>query len=318
MGRPRASRAKPGMPADTPRVRPVSPLQAMLRRHNIRLKKSLGQNLLLDDNIHRIMVEGADITADDAVIEVGAGLGALTKHLAAVAGRLLAVEIDRSFMPALEEQFGTMPHVHIFRGDILNHPLEELVTTHLPGASNYKMVSNLPYYITTPILFHFLESSVPFSVLVVMVQAEVAQRMSAVQGSKDYGVLTLALRCYGEVDLMRKVPATCFKPRPEVDSSVVRIRMFPPDKRPVENPTAFMRVVRGAFSQRRKMLLNALTGSLGLSKDIVEGALLQVNIAPQRRAETVSFEEFQALAHILSRYITGNSHSATVRGKITA
>ncbi len=155
------------------------PLRELCKKYNIRFKKRLGQNLLLDDNIHRIMVTSAHLTKDDAVIEVGAGLGALTWHLVQHAGQILAVEIDPSFIPCLQDRFGHLPYVKLFRGDILNHELEDLVQQFIPGAKHYKMVSNLPYYITTPILFHFLESTVNFETIVIMVQYEVGLRMSA-------------------------------------------------------------------------------------------------------------------------------------------
>lgn len=187
-------------------------LSEALKKYNIRFKKSLGQNLLLDDNINRIMADAAALAPTDDVVEVGAGLGALTRRLAERAGRVLAVEIDPSFMPCLEDQFRDNPRVHLFRGDILNHDLPKLLAEFLPGGEVYKMVANLPYYITTPILFHFWESTIYFERFIVMVQEEVAQRLTAPVGAPNYGVLSIAARWYAEVDIVHDVPRTCFKP----------------------------------------------------------------------------------------------------------
>ncbi|HOZ45444.1 MAG TPA: 16S rRNA (adenine(1518)-N(6)/adenine(1519)-N(6))-dimethyltransferase RsmA [Candidatus Hydrogenedentes bacterium] len=277
-------------------------LKDLVAQYGIQFKKGLGQNLLLDDNINRIMVEAAALTSDDAVVEVGAGLGALTERLCRQAGRVLAVEIDRSFMPCLEDQFGDMEHVRLFRGDVLNHEVGKLIEEFIPGAASYKMISNLPYYITTPVLFHFLESSVRFSRMVVMVQEEVGLRMTASVGSREYGVLALAMEFYAEVDMVHKVPRTCFAPRPEVDSCIVRLRMrSEPLYGDVESGFLFQ-VVRTAFSQRRKTLRNALTrsGALGLDAAAVDEALGEAGIEAARRPQTLSLAEFAALARRLA------------------
>ncbi|MBW7864035.1 MAG: 16S rRNA (adenine(1518)-N(6)/adenine(1519)-N(6))-dimethyltransferase RsmA [Candidatus Hydrogenedentes bacterium] len=273
-------------------------LRDLCARHGIRFKKGLGQNLLLDDNINTIMVDAANLTPEDSVIEVGAGLGALTRRLCRKAGRLLSVEIDASFIPCLEEQFGGMPNVRLFRGDILNHSLGTLVDEYLPESQRLKMVSNLPYYITTPILFHFLESPLFFSRIVVMVQLEVGQRLVAAANTGEYGVLTIASALHAEVDLVHRVPATCFLPRPKVDSCIVRFRCH-------ENPPVgaaerrfVMKVVRAAFSQRRKTLRNALAGSggFGVPRDAVLEAMEAAGVDGGRRAQTVSLDEFVRLA----------------------
>ncbi|HOV33200.1 MAG TPA: 16S rRNA (adenine(1518)-N(6)/adenine(1519)-N(6))-dimethyltransferase RsmA [Candidatus Hydrogenedens sp.] len=283
-----------GLPLEKPR------LKDLCKTYNIHFKKRLGQNLLLDDNIHRIMVEAANLSEEDSVIEVGAGLGALIWHLVQYAGRVLAVEIDPSFMPCLEHRFGHLPHVRLFRGDILNHELEDLVNEFIPGGLHYKMVSNLPYYITTPILFHFLESSVNFEQIVVMVQYEVGMRMSAVHGTKEYGVLSLAVQSLYHVDLVHSVPRTCFIPRPEVDSCIVRLRKINPPAISMEKRNKIMQVVHAAFSQRRKSLKNALSkSSLQYPASLVIEALQLANIDPSRRAETLSWNDFVSLTEKL-------------------
>ncbi len=293
------------MPDTRPPLPPAPNLREMCQRYGIRFKKGLGQNLLLDDNINRIMVDAAALGPEDDVIEVGAGLGALTRRLVVQAGRMLAIEIDASFMPCLEDQFGALEHVRLFRGDVLNHDLDKLLDEFLPGGTNRKLVSNLPYYITTPILFHFLQSPVYFDRLVVMMQEEVGQRLVAPVGAADYGILSVAARCYAAVDIVHKVPATCFLPRPKVDSCVVRFRCH--EAPPMEDAErAFlMKVVRAAFGQRRKTLRNSLTksGDFGAPKEAVLEALEAAEIDPGRRPQTLSFEDFQRLAGEIARRI---------------
>jgi 16S rRNA (adenine1518-N6/adenine1519-N6)-dimethyltransferase len=273
-------------------------LRDVCKQYGITFKKRLGQNLLLDDNINRIMVEAAALTREDDVIEVGAGLGALTKRLVEQAGRVLAVEIDPRFMPCLEDQFRDTANLRLFRGDILNHSLPKLIEEFIAGGTSYKMVSNLPYYITTPVLFHFLESPLRFARVVVMVQAEVASRLASAPGSREYGVLTIAAQWHADVDIVHHVSRTCFRPIPNVDSCVVRFRCR-------EHPLAteidtrfLMSVVRAAFSSKRKTLRNSLTrtGALGAPKDSVLEALDAAGIDSGRRPEDVGIEEFARLA----------------------
>ncbi len=279
------------------------PLKDLCKKYNIRFKKRLGQNLLLDDNIHGIMVKSAHLSKDDAVIEVGAGLGALTWHLVQYAGKVLAVEIDPSFIPCLQDRFGHLPHVKLFRGDILNHELEDLIQEFIPNAKHYKMISNLPYYITTPVLFHFLESPINFELIVVMVQHEVGVRMSAGYGTKDYGVLSLAVQSLYHVDLVHFVPRTCFVPRPEVDSCIVRLRKITPPLMPEQKRKKILQIVRSSFSQRRKNIKNALKSSplLHYSPSQILTALQLAGIEPTRRAETLTWNDFIQLTDILEK-----------------
>ena len=273
-------------------------LRDMVEKYDIRLKKGLGQNLLLDDNINRIMVESAGLTAEDDVIEVGAGLGALTRRLCREAGRVLAVEIDKSFMPCLEDQFQDQDNVHLFRGDILNHELGKLLDEFIPGGTSHKMVSNVPYYITTPILFHFLESPTFFKRIVVMVQEEVGLRMTAPVGAADYGVLALAMAYYADVDVVYKVPRTCFSPVPAVDSCIVRLRCREDLPYPEVDGRFLMRVIRAAFAQRRKVIRNSLTrsGDFGAPREAVLEAFDAAGIDSGRRPQTMTLDEFARLA----------------------
>jgi len=280
-------------------------LRDMCTRYGITFKKALGQNLLLDDNINRIMIDAAALTKEDYVVEVGAGLGALTRRIHPEAGKLLSVEIDNSFMPCLQEQFGQLDHVHLFRGDFLNHPVEKLVNEFIPGGTSHKFLSNLPYYITTPILFHVLESPLFFSRLVVMMQEEVGQRLVAPVGAENYGILSVAAQCYARVDIVHRVPATCFVPKPKVDSSVVRFRCDQKSEMPRDEKLFLMKVVRAAFAQRRKTLRNSLTrtGAFGAPKEAVLDAMDAAGVDPGRRPQTLGLEEFGLLAKEIRRRI---------------
>lgn len=280
-------------------------LRDMCTRYGITFKKALGQNLLLDDNINRIMIDAAALSKEDYVVEVGAGLGALTRRIHPEAGMLLSVEIDNSFIPCLEDQFGGVDNVRLFRGDFLNHPVEKLVNEFIPGGSSHKFLSNLPYYITTPILFHVLESPLYFSRLVVMMQEEVGQRLVAPVGAENYGILSVAARCYAAVDIVHRVPASCFVPRPKVDSCVVRFRCDKTEAMPREEKLFLMKVVRAAFAQRRKTLRNSLTrsGAFGAPKEAVLEAMDAAGVDPGRRPQSLGFEEFGLLAAEIRRRI---------------
>ncbi len=276
-------------------------LRDLCEEYGIRFKKSLGQNLLLDDNINRIMVDAAGLTGEQDVVEVGAGLGALTDKLRTRARRMLAIEIDASFMPCLEDRFGDEPHVHLFRGDILNHPLDKLVKEFIPDPGPVHMVSNLPYYITTPILFHFWEADLFVDRMVVMVQAEVGQRMAAPTGSAEYGVLALASHLYADVDIVHHVPRQCFTPMPKVDSAIVRMRNRREPRYPNVPNQAILRVVRAAFAQRRKTLRNSLakSGALGKPPEDILEAMERAAIDPSRRPQTLTLDEFAHLAEAI-------------------
>lgn len=291
-------------------------LYDLCQKYDIKFKKSLGQNLLLDDNINRIMVDAAGIAGDDFVIEVGAGLGALTARLGALAKGLLSIEIDRTFMPCLEDQFGAMENIRLFRGDVLNHPVEKLLDEFLPGGGVYKMVSNLPYYITTPILFHFWESSVHFDRIVVMVQEEVGQRMVAQVGASDYGAFSLAARYYAEVDLVHKVPNTCFKPQPKVHSCIVRCRARKEPLYPGLEGRFLLSIVRTAFSQRRKTLRNSLTRPDGIDapKELTLDAMDAAGIDASRRPQTLTLDEFAELARELAVRMKNSSTQTAGQG----
>lgn len=266
-------------------------------------RKSLGQNFLVDANIARKIVEKAELTPEDIVVEIGPGLGALTQELARRAGLVIALEIDRGLVAALREIVTGIENVCLVEGDALKTDFDELVREvlgvedrgRLPG---YKIVANLPYCITSPLLVHLLGNNFNIQYLVVMLQAEVAERLVARPGVKDYGTLTVFVQYFAEPRIIMRVPRTVFYPRPEVDSAVVRLVVRPQPPVDIEDREFFFRVVRAAFAQRRKTLANALR-TLTSAREPVEAALSEAGIAPLRRAETLSLEEFVRLSRSL-------------------
>jgi 16S rRNA (adenine1518-N6/adenine1519-N6)-dimethyltransferase len=271
----------------------------LLKKHHIKLKKTLGQNLLLDLNINRKMVDAAGVGPNDSVVEVGAGIGDLTEILAERAREVLTIEIDRAFEPALRERFEGNPKVTLFMGDILNHSVNELVDRFLPAAQSLKMVSNLPYYITSPTLMHFLESPAAFISLTVMVQREVAERIVAAPGGKNYGLLSLACQFYARPRIVHVVSRKCFLPPPRVESAIVHLACR--DALPLSGQESdiFFDIIHAAFGQRRKKLVNALTSAkrpMFCDKHWVTQLLQDSEISPDCRAETVSLEGYVRLA----------------------
>ena len=266
----------------------------------VQTKKWLGQHFLRDMSVPPRIAEAAGLQPDDCVIEVGPGLGVLTEELARrldpARGSLVAVELDSDLLPALRERFSDQPHVSFVHGDVLDIPPEEL-----SGGRLYKVVANLPYYITSAILRHFLDAQHKPQSLTVMVQLEVAQRMAA--KPPDMGILSVAVQFYGEARIAFRVPPGAFRPPPKVDSAVVHIRVYAPGDRPVQ-PTSeesFFRVVQAGFSQKRKQLVNTLASGLGLPKDTARHILEVAGVSPDRRAETLTLPEWTSLEHALAR-----------------
>ena len=259
----------------------------ILQRFKLKADKRLGQNFLVDEDYVRRIAAAAELTPPDTVLEIGPGIGTLTQMLAETGADVVAVELDKRLMPVLEKTVGSYPNVRVVQGDVLKINIPETV-----GAAPFKVAANLPYYITTPIIFALLEQHLPLERLVVMVQKEVAQRVVAKPGGKDYGVLSVSMQYYTDPELAFVVPRTAFLPAPNVDSAVLvaRRRAVPPVQ---VDEKLFFKVVNAAFSMRRKMLSNSLQ-HMGL------GAWLErAGIDGKRRAETLSLQEFAALTNSL-------------------
>ncbi|WP_077614554.1 16S rRNA (adenine(1518)-N(6)/adenine(1519)-N(6))-dimethyltransferase RsmA [Caenibacillus caldisaponilyticus] len=272
--------------------------KAILEKHGFRLKKSLGQNFLLDDHILKKIVALADITPDDGVIEIGPGAGALTQYLAEAAGKVVGLEIDRRLDPVLKEVLADCNNVEILFQDVLETDITELIAHHFHDALRVMVVANLPYYATTPILMKLLSANAPIDRIVVMIQKEVAERLEAEPGNKSYGSLSVAVQYTADVRLLTTVPASVFIPKPNVDSAVVRLDLLKEKRVSVRDEAFFFKVVRAAFAQRRKTLLNNLLHNL-VGRDRKEETircLERLGIDPGRRGETLSIEEFARLS----------------------
>lgn len=273
--------------------------RAVLARFGFRPRHELGQNFLINPGIVDRMVAAAEIAPEEVVVEVGPGIGTLTRALAAAARQVLAVEVDARLLPILAFTLGAFGNVRVIQADVRRLSLGKLVQE--GGASSFKLVANLPYYLTSAFLRQLLTGEPGCQLAVLTVQREVAQRLLASPGSKDYGVLTVAVAYFAEVKVVAQVGREGFWPRPEVASTVVRLvrRREPPVE--VGDQALFFRVLRAAFAQRRKTLLNSLVGGLGWPKELVHKVLVDEGIAPARRAEDLSLAEFAALSRALGR-----------------
>ena len=278
-------------------------VKELMTRHGAAFSKGLGQNFLVDRNILIKIVEAADIGQQDLVLEVGAGIGTLTRELASRSKLVVSVEIDKRLFPILDETLSDCSNVRLVHGDILKLDIDRLIGEHFSDKP-FKIVANLPYYITTPILMMFLEKGFSFETMVVMVQQEVARRMTASPGTQDYGMLSLTVQYYACPEIISKVSANVFMPPPKVDSAVVRLkkRSAPPVK--LKDPEVFFRVVRAAFGQRRKTLLNALAAleSADIDKQKLAYILEKCNIDPGVRGELLGMQQYADIANALVDY----------------
>ncbi len=272
-------------------------------KHGFKLSKSLGQNFLTDKNIIDKIIEKSMIGKQDLVIEIGPGIGVLTAAAAEEAGKVIAIEIDRNLIPILKETLSEYDNIEVINKDILKTDLKEILEQNkeINGqkVESVRIVGNLPYYITTPIIMKILEDRVPADSITIMLQKEVADRIKAGPGSKTYGALSVAVQYYCTVSHVANAPKEIFIPQPKVDSTVIRLDIR--KERPVllHSEEAFFAVVKAGFGQRRKTLLNSLTGVYGLTKDQVAAVMITAGIDPIRRAETLSLEEFAALANTI-------------------
>ena len=279
----------------------------LVKKHGFKFTKSLGQNFLIDDNIVDKIVAGAGIGPGDKIIEVGPGIGTLTREMASRVETLMAVEIDKNLIPILEDTLGDYDNVKIVNEDIIKADIRGLIDENL-GGGPVKLVANLPYYITTPIIMRFLEENINVTDIVVMVQKEVAERMNAQPGGKDFGALSVAVQYYCDTEIVAKVPRHLFVPQPNVDSIVIALRVRPERKYKVDDEDLYFKVVKAAFGQRRKTLLNSISSMGNLSKDQVKEALEEAGIDPKRRGETLSLDEFAILSNVI-----GNKLKETVK-----
>ena len=246
-------------------------------KHGFKFSKSLGQNFLIDDNVIDRILAGARLGEGDKIIEVGPGIGTLTREMGKVADKVVAIEIDKTLIPILKETLDEFDNIEVVNQDILKVNVQELVQEKLSGGP-VKLVANLPYYITTPIVMKFLEENIPVTDIVVMVQKEVADRMNAGPGTKDYGALSVAVQYYCDTEIVAKAPRHMFIPQPNVDSTVIGLHVRKERKYPVDNEEIFFKTVKAAFGQRRKTLLNALGGLGFLNKDEIKEVLAAANI----------------------------------------
>ncbi len=272
----------------------------VLAKYNMSAKKKFGQNFLIDNGTLEGIVEAAGVTDKDCVLEIGPGIGTLTQYLADSAGRVVAVEIDKTLIPVLADTLSDYNNVTVINEDVLKVDIEEIVNKYNDGRP-IKVVANLPYYITTPIIMKLFESAVPIESVTVMVQKEVADRMSMGPGSKDYGALSLAVAFYAEAHEVMDVPPSCFIPQPGVGSAVVHLSRYQEPKVKVKDEKFLFEIIRTAFNQRRKTLSNSLSGNpqLGLSRQQVQDALTEMGIDERVRGEVLTLEQFATLSDIL-------------------
>lgn len=273
---------------------------AVLQKYNFNFQKKFGQNFLIDTHVLEKIMDSAAITKEDCVLEIGPGIGTMTQYLAERAGHVVVVEIDKNLIPILEDTLSEYDNVTIINNDILKVDVNQ-IALEKNGGKPIKVVANLPYYITTPIIMGLFESHVPLQSITIMVQKEVADRMQVGPGTKDYGALSLAVQYYAKPEIVANVPPNCFIPRPNVGSAVIRLTRY--EKPPVEvkDESWMFSLIRASFNQRRKTLVNGLTNApeLKLSKERVLEALERMELSPTVRGEALTLEQFALLSNII-------------------
>lgn len=271
----------------------------IIQKYQFDFRKKFGQNFLIDNSILDKIIESAQITREDCILEIGPGIGTMTQRLAEEAGEVVAVEIDKNLIPILDETLAGYSNVTVLNEDILKVDINRIVEEH--GGRPIKVVANLPYYITTPIIMALFEKHVPLQSVTIMVQKEVADRMRVGPGTKDYGALSLAVQYYAKPEIITKVPASCFMPRPNVDSAVIRLTRY--EKPPVQadDEAWLFAIIRASFNQRRKTLANGLAnaGNLAVSRQQVEETLAEMGLSVSMRGETLTLEQFAELSNRL-------------------
>ena len=270
----------------------------IIQKYEFAFQKKFGQNFLIDTHVLDKIIQAAGVTRDDCVLEIGPGIGTMTQYLAEAAGHVVAVEIDSKLIPILKETLADYDNVTVIHADILKTDINEL-TQKFNGGRPIKVVANLPYYITTPIIMGLFEGQVPIDNITVMVQKEVADRMQVGPGSKDYGALSLAVQYYAEPYIVANVPPNCFMPRPNVGSAVIRLTKHKNPPVSAQDPGLMFRLIRASFNQRRKTLQNGLNNSpeVPYTKEQIISAIESLSLSPSVRGEALNLEQFAALAN---------------------
>lgn len=277
---------------------------AVLQKYNFNFQKKFGQNFLIDTRVLERIIAAAGVTKEDFVLEIGPGIGTMTQYLCEYARAVAAVEIDKNLIPILADTLSEYDNVEVINDDILKVDINRLAEER-NGGKPIKVVANLPYYITTPIIMGLFESHVPIDSITIMVQKEVADRMQVGPGTKDYGALSLAVQYYAKPEIVANVPPNCFMPRPNVGSAVIRLTRHKEVPVQVENEKLMFRIIRASFNQRRKTLANGLNNApdIPLSKEKIAEAIAELGVNPSIRGEALTLEQFAALSNIIGRML---------------
>lgn len=276
----------------------------VLQKYNFNFQKKFGQNFLINTGILEDIIEAAEITKDDFVLEIGPGIGTMTQYLCESAREVVAVEIDKNLITILEDTLSAYDNVEVLNDDILKVDIKTLAEERNAGKP-IKVVANLPYYITTPIIMGLFESHVPIDSITIMVQKEVADRMQEGPGSKEYGALSLAVQYYAHPEIVVNVPPSCFMPQPKVGSAVIRLTRHPQPPVDVENESLMFQIIRASFNQRRKTLANGLNNfpGLNLSKETIQECIEELGVPVTVRGEALSLEQFARLSNIIGKHL---------------
>lgn len=277
----------------------INTVNKILSRHGFTFSKALGQNFLIDPNVCPEMAASLNANEHTAALEIGPGIGVLTKELCKVCGKVACIELDKRLFPVLDETLGEFDNLKIIEGDALKMDLKSLIETEFQGMNSVKVCANLPYYITSPLIMKLLESKLPVDDIVVMVQKEAAERLCAPIGSRECGAVTVAANYYAEPEMLFDVGREAFMPSPKVDSAVMRLKIRKKTPVEIQDEAKFFKVVKAAFSQRRKTAANCLSAGLGISKSDAAAALTEAGKSEKDRAESFSMQEFETLARIL-------------------
>lgn len=275
---------------------------AVLQKYHFNFQKKFGQNFLIDPHVLERIIEESNIMREDCVLEIGPGIGTMTQYLAEAAREVVAVEIDKALIPILEDTLSSYNNVTVINADILKMDINQIVQERNHGEA-IKVVANLPYYITTPIIMGLFESHVPLKSITIMVQKEVADRMQVGPGTKDYGALSLAVQYYAKPEIVANVPPNCFMPRPNVGSAVIRLTRYEDAPVKVADEKYMFRLIRASFNQRRKTLVNGLlnAGTLGITREDILLALEEMELSPTIRGEALTLAQFARLSDILKK-----------------